>query len=157
MVSVTCGWYPNFLPWPTAVVLNWRLFGSSQPWKHLAISGAMFGLLQLGRAYWSLEDRAQECCQISCTVHNATKNYLASNVNSAKVEKPCPIESTWTDSCLLLLDFLFCVCVCTRACSVNSSDMLTYSHLRAFGGHHGVNVFHLVGVLVSIRQLTGHG
>ena len=28
---------------------------------------------------------------------------------------------------------------------------------RLQSGHHAVNFFHLVGVLVSIRQLTGHG
>ena len=66
------------------------------------------------------------------------------------------IDHGWSDQCHLdcfKYDLQFQVVFFLGASSQNCSSLRR--DLRC--GHHVANFFHLVGISVSIRQLTGHG
>ena len=60
--------------------------------KHLSISGYIFGFQNWGGGcLWHIESRSQGCCK-HATMHkeaHTTNNYLAQNINTPKLEKPC--------------------------------------------------------------------
>lgn len=76
------------------VVLNWGWFCS---WKDIQWYLETFWLSQLGGCYWHLEGRSQRCCLIAYNTQDSalptgTKNHLAPDICSAKVEKLWPID-----------------------------------------------------------------
>ena len=77
----------------TAVVLNWGDSASPLPtprdiWQCLET----FLVVIIQGCHWHLVGRGQRCNTLQCTGQSAkTNNFLAQNINSAKIEKFCPI------------------------------------------------------------------
>lgn len=69
--------------WVCLIVLNRETHSSFQE---------TFLVVQTGGYSWHVMCKGQECNWISYSAQDSptTKNYLGQNVNSAKVEKPCP-------------------------------------------------------------------